>query len=439
MIEWRTSVKIFDCCVTQFQRVNFLKTQPINQFMNLPNYEKRPELGMDFFYNVQETLARWLPSDAGPQVMADWNSDQWHAAEWITYWQGALPWFVERLGEEGLTLAPADLGVRLSAVTTDSRERTRRMLGDIVEILQALQEEGIDAVALKGAVIAPRHYGDPLMRPLGDLDILIHRADSAQVDEVMQGLDFRFLKRTAKDVVYIRGQRQAHPWSPDNVHPVEIQQNCLNQYAGLVYDLSPLIWNNRSLQVLWDGCSYRLPNTATLFHHVCAHATEDILLQKAKLSQLLDVATISAQMTSDDWQAFLAQVSEDGARFIYPAMAVCDRFGSLFAPNSILEHVRELSPQKLQEWLRNDDIVKVFDVHAEKAVWHEQGVARLLVRSPLEFRLAQLRLAFPSRWHFRLNKYPRLIASPFWPLAYLLVSAERLRGLAKQLNQRSAN
>lgn len=183
------------------------------------DYYQQPDVSAEIFFVVTAVLADWLPSQRDGTPLENWTEEEWLAAEWVCYWQAALPWFVLRLRESGV-VPPADIWARMESVDAESRSRTRKQLDDAVAILKAFQAAGIRALPLKGAVLAPLYYDDPTLRPLGDLDVYIPKRAMDSADTIMQQLGYRFHKRTAKDNVYLIGERHPHnAWAVCNVRP----------------------------------------------------------------------------------------------------------------------------------------------------------------------------------------------------------------------------
>src|SRR5436190_10516089 len=59
------------------------------------------------------------------------------------------------------------------------------------EVLDAMARAGIRTVMLKGAAIAARLYEDPVMRPAGDIDLLVAPSHAGAVARVVESLGFR--------------------------------------------------------------------------------------------------------------------------------------------------------------------------------------------------------------------------------------------------------
>lgn len=396
------------------------------------DYNQRPELKQAIYARVMQDLAQWLPApaSAGPRPLDQWEYDEWLAAEWITYWQGALPWFVQRLQQTGAyTAVPEDIYQRLLLVEADSRQRSQQMLDDALHLLSTLQDQLIPALPLKGTVLAACYYDDPLLRPFGDIDLLVDERDLNRASTVVEKLGYRFHKRTVKDKVYLIGDYQEHPWSPNNVRPLEIQHQPLNEYGGLVYKaMNHILWHALKPQTFWAGASCHLPTLPALLHHICAHTTEDWLQQKGKLMQLKDLETAVYHMTAKDWSQFLHDVEKgDGARFVFPALALSARYTAAAVPPEILSTLRTQSPAPLRHWVDTIELVDTLEMQRESHEWLDLRLAHLLIKTPRERLSVLWKLLFPPRWHFRLQPYKRLIQSPFWPLAYLLLNGARLQ------------
>lgn len=394
----------------------------------LLDYRVRPAVPDTTLASVTNALARWLPSSSDGSALARWGQNEWLAAEWVAYWQNALPWLVERLRASGVR-APADVQRRLQILDADIRERTRRMLGNAVELLSALEARGVAAIPLKGAVLAARYYPDPLLRPLTDLDILVRVRDLVSAGTVLAGLGYRLHSRSAEDVVYLRGEWQGHGWSPNNVHPVELHYVVREEYAGLAFELSEGIWRSSARSAYWEGLEALQPSVVALLLHVCAHMTSDWLIRRGRLYQIADLQAIACKMGSHDWEAFGAAIAPANARFVYPALAFALTYADLPVPAGLLEQLRALAPPLLREYVDSTDLAAASQANVSTRAGIGLEISRVLARSRGERVRMALRSLFPRRWNLS-QRYPRLVATPFWPLCYALINMDRLRHLA---------
>jgi hypothetical protein len=64
-------------------------------------------------------------------------------------------------------------------------------------VLAALTEAGLLTILLKGAALAYTLYPDPALRPMSDLDLLIHPQDLKQAVQVIQSMGYRKMESTS--------------------------------------------------------------------------------------------------------------------------------------------------------------------------------------------------------------------------------------------------
>jgi hypothetical protein len=282
---------------------------------------------------------------------------------------------------------------------------------------------------LKGALLCAGYYPDSGIRALGDQDILIRQADLFKARQVLERLDYQFLKRSNKDETYIRGQRKSMVWAADNVHPVELQHRAVYEFGGRILNLTEDLWAWSSTGPYLDGVLCSMPDRAGAFSHVCAHASADWLLGQGKIAQILDLQVCTAKMMAEDWQILRKRLKPQQARFLYPAAAVACRCAQLDIPDEFLNWLRMESPEALQAWADQTPLAQIFGLHSDEHIRRDYSAeaGRLFYSGLSEQAETWLRMLFPPRWHSRLDAYPRLMASPLWPLAWLPLNWKRAK------------
>lgn len=73
--------------------------------------------------------------------------------------------------------------------------RNMVLADELGTILRALEERRLPCAPLRGLALAERLYGDITARPIGDLDLLVHKEDLSGVRTVLRGLGFREMDR----------------------------------------------------------------------------------------------------------------------------------------------------------------------------------------------------------------------------------------------------
>jgi hypothetical protein len=213
-------------------------------------------------------------------------------------------------------------------------------------------------------------------------------------------------------------------WHPDNVHPVELHFRIREEYAGLAYDLTDALWAAAEQRLYWCGSQALIPSPPVLLHHLCAHTTSDWLIQRGKLMEIGDVQIVASRIGQGDWDQFLASIPAHGARFVYPALAITARYAPGSIPEEALAALRARLAPPLRDWAEHVTLAAASEVNPGPRDGIGLGMARLLARSRLERLQMWLRSLFPRRWNL-VKRYPRLAASPFFPLCYALINLDR--------------
>jgi hypothetical protein len=197
------------------------------------------------------------------------------------------------------------------------------------------------------------------------------------------------------------------------------------------------MWRESAERPYWQGTRARIPSPAALLLHVCAHTSSDWLIQRGRLMHIDDIRKLCAQMQPADWQIFRQLVQSSTARFIYPALAFVGKYTALAVPESIIYSLRENCPEKLLDWLAQADLAQASESNPVSRSGLGFDIAQRLARFQLDLASFWLRSFFPRRYNLA-KRYPKLVETAFWPLAYLLINIDRLRHMAtKFLPQRT--
>jgi hypothetical protein len=98
------------------------------------------------------------------------------------------------LGARAIELAPdsADEVIRSRVAEALGATRLRALAFEATlrRVVRALEDNSIPALPLKGTVLADRLYGDPGLRPTGDVDVLVEPARFAAAVDTLRGLGY---------------------------------------------------------------------------------------------------------------------------------------------------------------------------------------------------------------------------------------------------------
>ena len=129
---------------------------------------------------------------------------------------------------------------------------------------------------------------------------------------------------------------------------------------------------------------------------------------------------------------FARLVQPDAARFIYPALAFVGKYTQLAIPNNTLSSLRENCPLGLLDWLANTELAEASESNPTSRSGLGLDIARRLARSRLDMARFWLRSFFPRRFNLA-KRYPKLVETPFWPLAYLLINLDRVQHMVRKV------
>lgn len=132
-------------------------------------------------------VARLAPDTAAltPDTLLDWAYVRRAADR-----QGITPLLHAALQLPGLPVPPT-VAANLHATYWQNHFRNRALLAELARILDAADAARVDAMPLKGAVLAPLYYPTAALRPLSDLDFMIRPDGAARFAALLRDLGYR--------------------------------------------------------------------------------------------------------------------------------------------------------------------------------------------------------------------------------------------------------
>lgn len=307
---------------------------------------------------------------------------------------------------------PPGVADRLDASYRQNRARAIILLSEAARIMPLFEARGIPCIPLKGAALGEDLYGDPAMRPMSDVDLLIPHSAIPQAREIMLGAGYTeetgdlregFEEEFRSELSFLR----THP------HParIEIHWALLNfggheEWTAGAFERSVVTPRGR-----------RLGDEDTLLYlaaHSAYHHQNDRLIWEFDIALLLQ----SKGAALND--VLLGSLAEQ-YRLLMPfrwALETGQRLGAPPQPHlaAVLGNQRV---GRLERWAlrfaRDPELASV--VRTLLTIRSTPGWRK-------RFRLVSAKL-FPDRRHLELRHH----AHGFWPLVY----ASRLLGLAGRL------
>ncbi len=204
---------------------------------------------------------------------------------------------------------------------------------ELVEVGQALEENGRPVIAYKGPLLAVEAYGDLAGRQFTDLDILVHPEDVGRVRDSLAGLGYQLsggfadfssglAVRFLRDVVF-RNRRGRLP--------LEVQWRLAQRYHPVFPKIDEL-WS-RSRRTIFEGAELRTfcPEDTLLILclHGLYHAWEH-------LQMVTDTAAVIKSL-KPDWERTLDLARENRAeRILFLGLLLANRMLSVELPEPVL-------------------------------------------------------------------------------------------------------
>jgi hypothetical protein len=245
------------------------------------------------------TYVRSVLQDESPLAPAA-SLDEWSSllnflrANWI------IPFVYRKIGSSPQECRPPE------TITDEMRQdflisvvRSLHMERQLQEIIEALEEEGVRVLVLRGPALAFSLYEDPAMRPSCDLDLLVLPEQVVQARTILESLGYRCLARD-----FFREECFIHHENPGNKFPVDLH--------WVHWELHPFFKGSEQVDMLdlfQRGWKVETPTLAfetlhpvdylihSAIHLVMIHKNE------MRLSWIYDTALLAQHLqVPDDWE-----------------------------------------------------------------------------------------------------------------------------------------
>ena len=199
--------------------------------------------------------------------------------------QGVAPLLARWVGQ-GRDGVPRDVTGRLTSANWASHFRSRAQLDQLRLVLAATAAMGIAVMPLKGAALATRYYPAPALRPMSDLDLLVHPADLPRMAAVLRGLGYTAVPRppslldggdpAAAEYAYVATVKDMFVLIEYRAEPLDPAIGALHAadsaMAGRLRAHSGRMWE-RALPGTLDAIPCALIGAEDLLLHVASHLT----------------------------------------------------------------------------------------------------------------------------------------------------------------------
>jgi len=184
---------------------------------------------------------------------------------------------------------------------------TLRITAELFRLLGLFATKNIEALVVKGPVLAMQAYGDPAMRSYGDLDLLVRHSDIRRATETMMAHGYSAaVSLGAIDAGKIPGQYLFTKSDPRLI--VELHNDRTLRYFPRRLPLEDLF--RRRICVRLDGHEAPALSVEDELVYICVHGATHFW---NRLSWIVDVAAFVTRQTNIDWQRVRKNADEVGA------------------------------------------------------------------------------------------------------------------------------
>jgi hypothetical protein len=217
--------------------------------------------------------------------------------------RGLLPMLYERFRKEGLDgpIMPVLKGVRRHAWYNN-----RLLFHHGAQAIDRLREAGIEVMVLKGAAMVTAYHHDASLRPMEDLDILVHHQDARSAVSVLQAQGWAMRRGAHRSAHYFEDGLYAVAKGCDLVHRtgihLDLHWNLLGCGGGAQAD--EVFWA-AAADHLFEGRRVKVLASADQLLHTLVHGAAWSTLSPVRW--IPDAMTVLACRPDLDWDRLVRQ------------------------------------------------------------------------------------------------------------------------------------
>lgn len=337
--------------------------------------------------------------DLTPEEQFLWDCARWHSARWYsarhwrapeqlasesrsdlspTYWarvvavgrHNKMPTLLHQAlsGAGLLPQLPPAARADLDAAVALFQQRADGYAGALAPFLRAAADQGIEVVVLKGLALSIDIYGDPALRPGGDIDLLVRRQRVAECLEILESLGQYRWNQLRDDRYYDRHHLHQTRGRLDTRIWYEIHWALDHPYTLLTIDYEAMLDRASPGRLLDEPVrNLSLPDLLlSLVVHLVKHAVyltsaagrpdlPRIILADGMLMYYLDVAEVVGRFgPAIDWPATVDLAGEWGvAAALGAVLGVCHDYLGAAVPERVLAALPVTPPGRLRAALMN--------------------------------------------------------------------------------------
>jgi hypothetical protein len=291
-------------------------------------------------------------------------------ATWVEHWRASqlTPLLYRQLARRGweARIAPPwwstlrdDYVLALQSALQEEEE--------IKELLRALTKEGVTPILLKGADLRLRVYGDPAVRPMADLDILVAPSQVERALGVLESMEFRLQAQCLDPLPGWRARfRNELHFAPPPGWPLLIDLHWQLDNICRFYHLPYTRLQEKAIPSEYQGYPVKLLCPEHLVIHLALHtyAEPDSVLKIIDLERALSLPL--------DWPFFLEELARFNCQMpLYIILLGISRLFPPKVPPFILDRLGQSRPSWVEKLVLRESL-GYLTIHAATLYHHRR-------------------------------------------------------------------
>jgi hypothetical protein len=274
--------------------------------------------------------------------LGSFSSEDWESFVGLANRHGLGPLLYSRLKALGPAAAvPPEVIRKFEPSYRYNLKRNIKFFHEFAKLALAFQREDVPLIALKGTQIAESVYGNPGVRPMADMDVLVKKNDLDKAEHLLKGLGFitsDYIGRIERDVECGISRELPPYYKPGGVS-VDVHWTLEDPASPFAIDVEGLWARARAIEV--SGIETRGLSSEDLILHMCLHTAYHDKF-RAGLMPLCDVAEIIRKCGSDmDWAALERRTLEwKAGKWVYLTLLTARDLLRAPVPDGFLERMK---------------------------------------------------------------------------------------------------
>jgi hypothetical protein len=230
---------------------------------------------------------------------------------------------------------PADWLARGERRLVATLVRNRALRDELLAVVGALRDRGVESICVKGVVLAETVYGSLALRPASDLDLLVRPVDLPAARPVLRERGYGHREQ----LLYAEAHHPYH--DPQYFRPIAGTEVCLELHRALwhprYFAWDEAIWERACTTRVGDGAVVGVLSPEDTLLHLAIHRTRSPL----RLRLVSDVAELLRAHPELDWDQLVSRAEAAGARTaVFAALVVARDLLDARAPSDVLARLR---------------------------------------------------------------------------------------------------